>query len=359
MTDNRDKPVFRMARVLKRHKQELKGYSRLANAIREANRGSSKNPVDRRKLKRIVDHQDVSLSTRELIALDTYLTPFGEGFADKPLLEKRSILGGLVEKGDVTLLLGSFPRADAPRNELSRWDVQSLGRLLGEIGNLRPGIHVTVDDVLFDDSVKPQSDPNALSLPYLKDSGPSVSCLGSPRSSWASELMLAAMFKVTPFRKSSSETLPFHFVWSPDVRKFYPSAFAVGANDIKGLNGKLAKEISEERAWALRVGDTVYEVRRKRRKDWKVYGVVAAQRRAGGRVWLVVAGLSGPATFASALALAAHKTGTLPEPDTNDGHSQVLWALVEATVHHGARKHGDRREVSGERVLMTQTFSPQ
>ena len=142
---------------------------------------------------------------------------------------------------------------------------------------------MTVDDVLFDDSVKPQSDPNALSLPYLKDSGPSVACLGSPRSSWASELMLAAMFKVTPFRKSSSETLPFHFVWSPDVRKFYPSAFAVGANDIKGLNGKLAKEISEERAWALRVGDTVYEVRRKQRKDWKVYGVVAAQRRAGGR----------------------------------------------------------------------------
>ena len=93
MTDNRDKPVFRMARVLKRHKQELKGYSRLANAIREANRGSSKNPVDRRKLKRIVDHQDVSLSTRELIALDTYLTRFGEGFAYKPLLEKRSILG--------------------------------------------------------------------------------------------------------------------------------------------------------------------------------------------------------------------------------------------------------------------------
>ena len=35
--------------------------------------------------------------------------------------------------------------------------------------------------------------------------------------------------------------------------------------------------------------------------SWVIYGVIAAQRRAAGNVWLVVSGLAGPATDAAAM----------------------------------------------------------
>ena len=180
-------------------------------------------------------------------------------------------------------------------------------------------------------------------------------CIGSPRSCPAAELMLASMFKVKPFRKPTS-SLPFHFIWSPKTLKFHTSAFALDAEDIEAENHKLAKEILEEKAWALKVADILYEVHRVGRKEWSVYGVVAAQRRAGGRVWVVVAGLSGPATYASALAVASQKTGSLPEIPEHGGRSEVLWALVEATVRQGPETYGDNREVVGVEVLETRTF---
>jgi hypothetical protein len=353
--DNRDMPELRLAKVLQRQKEEVKSYVALARAIAEANQGPKKVSVDRRKLKRIVERQNVSLSVRELIALDAYLTPLGEGLADNPLLEKPWILQGLVDSREVVLLLGSYPRPKPQRNDLSRWDVQALARLHSEIEKLRPGTQVTFDDVLFDAAVKPEVDPKPLSLPYLKDNGPSVCCIGSPRSCWAAELMLASMFQIEPFRTEAASELPFHFIWSPKVFKFYPSSFALDVREVRRFVGSLAKEIVKERAWAIRAEQTLFPHPRHHQKEWKEYGVVVAQRR-GGRVWVVVAGLSGPATYASAVAIAEQKTGTLPELRGREALSPVLWTVVEATVRHGRRSPGDDREVVECRAVLSQTF---
>jgi hypothetical protein len=91
MSDRRDSPALRIAKVLRDQKEVVKSYSALERAIAEANgRTSGPPPVDRRKLRRIADGKDVSLTLIELRALDAFLTPLGEGLADKPLLERFS-----------------------------------------------------------------------------------------------------------------------------------------------------------------------------------------------------------------------------------------------------------------------------
>ena len=66
------------------------------------------------------------------------------------------------------------------------------------------------------------------------------------------------------------------------------------------------------------------------RKRVRSYGVIAAQRRPEGQIWVVIAGLTGPGTYAAATCLNAVEA---PLPNAEDPHrGQVLWAVVEATV---------------------------
>jgi hypothetical protein len=79
-----------------------------------------------------------------------------------------------------------------------------------------------------------------------------------------------------------------------------------------------------------------------------------AQRRKDGQVHIVLAGLSGPATFAAAEALVSHHAGTLPRA-LDDGHGLVRWALVEATLEDRGGD-GDTRAVLATRVIDTFLF---
>ncbi len=83
--------------------------------------------------------------------------------------------------------------------------------------------------------------------------------------------------------------------------------------------------------------------------------MVAAQRRASGQVWVVVSGLSGPATYGSAIALASQHTGTMPAPPASGSYSRlaVLWALVETTVRLGSRAARTLFLECGERTFDT------
>ena len=84
-------PKLRMAKVLGDQKKKSGSFVKLEEDIQRA----SEIKVDRRKLKKIVAGDNVSLSLKELVGLDAYLSRLGQGLAETPLFEVPQILRGL------------------------------------------------------------------------------------------------------------------------------------------------------------------------------------------------------------------------------------------------------------------------
>jgi hypothetical protein len=338
--------VLRMARVLQREfeSQRRKSYSGLANLIAEANAGHEDRKIDRRKLKRLIDGEAVSLTLSELLALDAFLTPLGEGLSDKPLFERPTLVRSLVENAHVTLVLGAYARAEHRRNDLSRWDVRSMVHVLRAIEKLRSGTQVDVDDVLSE-AEAPETPP------CLGESGPSVCSIGSPRACHATEIMLAEMFGVKPFEQDSTHPVPFRFVWSPKASVPRASSFQTSIERIRSLDAELASDLLSDKArGVLQVEDRLYpdrsgpDVQR-----WISHGIVAVQRRANGHVWMACAGLTGPATYACAAAAAGELTGAVPAARSR--HSPVRWDVIECTIQSNPGIGGDPRDVTSQHVV--------
>ncbi|TDI46311.1 MAG: hypothetical protein E2P02_05100 [Acidobacteria bacterium] len=274
----------------------------------------------------------------------------GESLAEKPLFEAPRILPGLVAKENVLVLLGSNPGSESLRADLSLWDLRAMMALKGGINAIRPQTLVDIVDVEFKPGVRPNPDTRK-ARPELFDERVSVCSIGSPRACWASESIMSEMFGVPAFGEPD-KTLPFHFVWSSKIENLPPSTFAVPVASVKGLEGADARALSLKGARGLKVGRRVY-VAKTARGRWKSYGVIVSQRRATGQVFLVLAGLSAPATLGTALALVKKSTGTLPEPAENGGHGPVRWAVIEAT---GEDEGGpwDARKVEEFEVVHTE-----
>ncbi len=350
-----EKPlVLRFAKVLEKKKDELGSFVALAREIEKS--GNQNYPrLDRRKLTRIVSGEDVSLSVSELMALDSYLAPLGEGLAEKPLFEEPWLMSGLLEKDSVLMLLGSYPRSKDRRNDLSRWDVWAMAKLIRGIEKMKPTTRIHIDDVLNKEKT-PVGELKESLTPVLKRNA-SICCIGSPRACLAAELMLAEMFEVEPFVKPKALSSPFYLIWSRQHCS-YESALAFKAEDLRTTHREMARELAKDGKRALKVGKAFYISghREEEEEEWKEYGVAVGQRRADGHVWLVVMGLSGPATYAAAAAVASQRTGTLPEPSQKGVNSRIRWALVEATVVDTGSGPGDTREVVDTRVLDTFLF---
>ena len=347
MTSSNDWPRLRIAGVLAKQKDKLKSYVKLQIEISQA----SGIFVDRRKLKKIVDGEDVAISRSDFAAIDAYLAPMGESLAEKPLFEAPRILPGLVAKENVLVLLGSNPGSENLRADLSLWDLRAMMALKGGINAVRPQTLVDIVDVEFKPGVRPNPDARK-ARPELFDERVSVCSIGSPRACWASESMMAEMFGVPAFGEPDP-TLPFHFVWSPKIENLPPSTFAVAVVSLKGVEGVDARALSLKGARGLKVGRRVFVAESAGRR-WKSYGVIVSQRRATGQVFLVLAGLSAPATLGTALALVNKSTGTLPEPSEGGrGHGPVRWAIIEAT---GEDEGGnwDARKVEAFEVVHTE-----
>lgn len=361
MSVNDAKAAFRLATVIRDMKDKYGNYSKLAKEIQLANNAAAV-PVDRRKLSRIANSDTrVTFDLDELRALDRFLAPHGEGLAEKPLLERRALLSTLAAKDAVMMLLGSYPSVEQ-HNDVSRWDVRALSALQGELGQLHPSTQPRINDVLLREEVATSRKERALFQGYLDDTELSICSIGASRANPASEVALARMFGVRPFvppKPHRRRPLPFHFIWSPNALKFYPSAFARDAADISEDYPDRCKEIEAEEAWALQVEGELYSVPRTRSvKTWSSYGIVAAQRRENGQVWVVVAGLSGPATFGAALAVVSQKTGPLPESLPGVQTSRICWSLIETPVVVDDTIPGDSRTVGDVRLVLSRTCDP-
>jgi hypothetical protein len=340
------------AALVQRLMLQLEGSKRgvvgLVKEIAAANSSVDSVPLNRAKLTRIVNGLPVTFSYDELNALDVYLRTLGTPIST--LFDRTDIVKDLAAQGNVYFLLGSKPLAERT-NFISQWDLRSMADLLRLVDRARSGVQHDVVDILLRNSAQVRGTPlSEMSLEPWYDllgqkDGPSLVAIGSPRANHASEVMLAMMFGREPFRPyRASERrakLPFHFSWTNQSFTDLPSF--IGVTEALTKTGAHA---------SLYIGDRPYAVHDESPRT--EYGVIVAQSRPNGRVWLVVAGLSGPATQAATGMLSKF---SIDPPLYREGkRPSVAWAAVEAQVQIGSDAPGEDRSMKTFSYLVEPTI---
>ena len=154
------------------------------------------------------------------------------------MLASPSWLDQLVEsRREICFLLGARP--GERENAISRWDVRSLAELLQSIfrQHRAAAIPIGIEDVLLCDvnTMRKRASTDELDKPHwlkildTEQDGPSVVCIGSPRSCHATECMLAKMVGIEPFRSAPPLPTPFpvRYVYPSKTQHRLTSSFAV------------------------------------------------------------------------------------------------------------------------------------
>lgn len=359
-------PNLRLRSVLADQRKRWGSYDKLAQQIAFANKNDV--GIDRRKLRGLIEGENVSLRISELVALDTYLSPLGEGLATKTLFERPSILAELSQRGSLTFMLGSYPLLELHKEQqrlyMGKWDIQAMATFLRDL-NQHGTPRFDIQEVPVNESENAAVDAGSTWMKWKRDDAQSIVSVGSSRVNLATEHILAEMAAVDPFVPPDPLTskLPFHFVWPNDLPDFR-SAFAISGEAIKNIAGDLSADIMQEgsKSRGLQVGKKVYAEFREREggkrktkaksgqsKESLTYGLIAAQRRRTGNLWVVTAGLSGPGTFAAAKSV-GFIIEDIPLATETGQHSPVLWAIVEVAIKTGDNPY-DPRETINERLV--------
>ena len=345
-------PEFRLPRMVKAAVAREGTPNRLAERINAicGNAGLSCR-VTRKMLVNICERPgDVWFSLDVLVALNKYFVTNGmESLEDKPIFEKRHVLDLVASSARVVFLLGSKPHRAERCNDIRRWDNFAMASLLSALSRLSPRLEYLVEDVIWRWPVTAVALAEDRFQMALNDDQASVISIGAPLASLSSEIMLSKMFGVEPFVTPAfgpqRSLLPFYFVWRPQVMKRFKSAFSISWRDLVAEDRKLAAQVKAGLTSCFFCGRRRYLVLAKE-KTWTMPGVIVAQRRAAGNVWMVLAGIAGPATFAAA-ELVKRIACELPWREGAD--SDVLWIPIKAKVNiDGADKiSGDVRRVCG------------
>jgi hypothetical protein len=325
---------------------DLGSYSKLEQAIKDSIAEQGSDPklpgapraIDRRKLKAIVDDDPkLVLTIGELRALDLYLERFGDGLAFNPLFEKPELLRGLAESGRVDFLLGSkADKTDDFRINISHWDLLGLNQIQSGVLGFSQRVHVEIREVPMQKNIKHARgelhNPELVEL--FGDNGPSLVCLGSIRGNQMAEWMLCGMGgDLERFRDVQPKLpphLPFHFVWAKDRGYVLESAFHRYGKDAAHEDPEVGQAVLKKKAAGFHHDDRyiIDELTHSDNDDGYTYALCAAQRRRRGQIWLLVAGLTGPATYAAAKWVRGMPAGL---DDYKPGEaSPVYWSLVRA-----------------------------
>ena len=354
-------PTLRLQLLVAREIDRLGGVNRLAHLINEANsQAGSKLTVDRRTLLKIRDMPGkVSLTLNILTALNEYFRQRGEGLHKLPILATRGLVEPLFDAERLVFMLGAKPRPAERRVDLSRWDALALAGLVREASRFDRRHEFDIEDVLWRHPVDRSAIKTEKWYSLLEMERTSVISIGSPLAALSSEVMLARMLKVEPFvrpRFSTKLPLPFYFVWPPKASRSFHSAFGLTWRELADFK-QLAQAVKTNRTAAFILNGSPH-VTPTDGKSWTMFGIIAAQRRACGSVWLVVSGLAGPATLAAARLV---KSIDAELPITANQDSQVLWMPMKATIRTGRPSSvvsGDLREIVDAELVGEPNFWP-
>ena len=335
-------PPFRIVRLLREAVSEscLNRVFEDINGVNESlHTGCT---VGRTMLRNILTHPDsVGFTPRHIAAFHYYFKVRKDiSFQHVPVLEIRNICEALGEKQRVVFMYGAKPRPEEQRTDNSRWDTRSNGELIRQF-TLAGGQHqIEYMDVLWTNPVDPVALLNEEWYRVINDDRASIVSIGSPLAALSSELMMARMFDVPPFmppKVTTRKPVPFFFVWLHKIASNFHSAFGLSAEDLQTDYPELAERVRKNQSTAVIMDKEVRESPI-RASEWTMYGIIAAQRRSAGNVWLVVAGLHGPATYGAAKVV-QDICEELPWP--SHGKSPVLWVPVKVLVGAGTAKATD------------------
>ncbi|MDH7502365.1 MAG: hypothetical protein QHJ82_06575 [Verrucomicrobiota bacterium] len=320
--------------------------------------------VDRRTLEKLVKNPEkVNISLRMLKALEAYFASKGMSLKGVPIFIKPYLIDSLVEQKRITFFLGSKPRPGTHRNDISRWDTRSLARLISRVSGFEVHMDYDIEDVLLETPMDEKAAARTDWYKMLDDSTRSLVAIGSPKACHASEVMLARMLGVEPFESAlgcngSKLRVPFAFVWHRMPPGRFRSSFCLTHREVKRIGSGIEiadvdgrKHMAEKKTSAL-----ILDIDRCRaelvpagRTEWDAYGMIVAQRRAGGSVWVVLAGITGPATYAAAELLKGIR-GELPRQEPNGGMVLIQPIAVTIKIDRDC-KVGDNREIKNPRLI--------
>ncbi len=353
--------TLRLQLLVAREIRRAESASRLSKLIKEANtQAGSKLTVDRRTLLKIRDAPDkVALTLNILTALHNYYKQFGEGFNKLPILSTCGLVEPLFDAQRVVFMLGAKPRPAERRVDLSRWDALALAELVKEASRFDRRHEFDIEDILWRNPVDASAIKSEKWYSLLDMDQTSVISIGSPIAALSSEVMLARMFQVAPFESPRFTTLPlpFYFAWVPRVTRGFRSAFGLTWRELMPEFKELAQALRQNRSSAFILNGRPHAVPIES-KSWTMFGVIAAQRRASGSVWLVVSGLAGPATLAAARLL---KLVSAELPFAGNQNSKVLWMPIKVTIKTGRPSSvasGDLREIVDAELVGEPNFWP-
>jgi hypothetical protein len=289
--------------------------------------------------------EKVGLTWSHLVAFHTYFKQHGASLQHLPLLETRGIFEALDDKQRLIFMYGAKPRPEEQRTDNSLWDTRAQLGLVRHASLVWRDHNIDAQEVLWRSPVDPAQLSNEPWCRILDDDQASVVSIGSSLAALSTEIMLARMFDVKPFEppRVTQQKVPFYFVWLHKVAAQFRSAFGLTGEDLRADHADLARRVQSNGTTAVLLEGKVHESPTKSH-EWTMYGIIAAQRRAAGNVWVVVSGLHGPATFGAAT-MVSHITDELPW--SSKGPSKVLWVPVKVLVSAGKAKptDGDIREV--------------
>jgi len=331
------KRQLRLEHLLRKHFHRLgDSFLALEKAITEAHmraegidpRTKITAPVGRRKLRRILERgtsTDVSFRISELEAIDDFLNEHHEGLAFVPLFERPTLLPALVAQKHVNFLVGA--REIHGNLSVSHFDMKAYADAGRDLN--RAGLGVTWElDVVLQRSTR----EDAISLrdehwQSIVANARAVVAIASPLSNHATDLLLARMFGCQAFQAPSSQRPRPELAMvltEPTLSETFSSFVEPPAKNVSQIR---------DRRWALRVGNDLFVAEDEEKVRSKTYGVIVAQRRANGSVWIVAAGLHGAGTHAAALALPDAEISLVSGRPGENGpvHVSVVEALVSCT----------------------------
>lgn len=343
------KPSLRLCTLIADETSGAITLNRLAELINEANREAKTGCLVNRKILAKIknDPQKVGLTLNTLIALNTYFHKRGLGLQQLPILETPGVLQVLLNSPRTVFMLGAKARPEERRTYINRWDTRSLARLLTQAQSYDIHREFEIEDVLWRSPVDPTSLQSERWHHILDDERASVISIGSPMASLSSEVMLARMFGVQPFvtpKFKAGKQVPFFFSWLPKTTGDFRSAFGLTWRELKNDHPLVAARLRKNQVSAFILDGVPHGVPNGG-NSWTMHGIIAAQRRAAGNVWVVVSGLTGPATFGTAKMV---KQITAELPWSNGHNSKVLWMAVRVKIVAGEPNPllGDSREVT-------------
>jgi hypothetical protein len=289
--------------------------------------------IDRRKLDLIAkEDENAVLHLWELRVLASYFERTRKvDFSRTPIFERTTIYEPLAQAPRVSFLFGLRPESTDQSTSLRLWDFRSMTVIADEIHRLAP--QTELDWQLIDPS---QQQPLG-----TKPDNSSLITIGSPRANMATEILLARMFGIEPFKQgsgASKATLPFQFIWPMDVR----SAFASPPGSLASPTSRTERAALERGLASAMVIKGKHYLVNNSYTDASIPGVIVAQRLLENQIVVVAAGLSGPATFGAANLLKDF-TADLPLCSSGGRANVLMWAALEVHVVADPKRSGDPR----------------